>query len=249
MQLHSRLFRSLRFLVALPLVTGAAHAESSFRLDLEAGVAWQTRNTFAAPGDTGTKVDLDETAEAVASRVTLTWGFSEHWSLRLLAAPLRTETTFVSDAPVEFEGRVFPAGEAIRQRYRFDSYRVSFFRSFRPDGPWAFRIGATAKVRSASVELAAGDGAVTRDDLGVVPLLHAGARFDRGGRLAFDAELDGLAAPQGRAIDLALRLELRATETLRPFVAYRLLDGGADNDEVLTFATFHYALVGLGIRF
>jgi len=239
----------LRSALALLLLAGAAHAESRFQLDFEAGVAWQTRNTFAAPGDTGTRVDLDETTETFASRVTFTWGFGERWALRLLAAPLATETTFVADAPVEFEGRRFAAGEPIRQRYRFDSYRVSFVRAFEPVGAWSFRLGVTGKVRSASIELAGADGAASRDDLGFVPLLHAGARYDRGGRFAFDAEVDGLAAPQGRAIDLALRLELRASETLRPFLAYRFLDGGADNDDVLTFATFHYAVAGLGIRF
>jgi len=241
--------RPLRSALVLLLVAGAAHAESRFRLDLEAGAAWQTRNTFAAPGDTGTRVDLDDTAETLASRVTLTWDFGERWSLRLLAAPLATETTFVADAPVEFEGLRFAAGEPIRQRYRFDSYRVSFVRAFEPRGAWRFRLGVTGKVRSASVELDGAEGAASRDDLGFVPLLYAGARYDPGGRFAFDAEVDGLAAPQGRAIDLALRLEWRASEALRPFLAYRLLDGGADNDDVLTFATFHYAVAGLGIRF
>jgi len=240
----------LTLLAALAFGAAApAAAESPFRFDLEAGAAWQTRNTFAVPGDSGTRVDLDEVAETFAARATLTWDFGERWSARLVAAPLSTDSDFVSDTPVAFDGTLFPAGESLTQSYQFDSYRLSFYRRFDPEGPWSLRAGVTAKVRDASIRVSGAGRSAVRDDLGLVPLFYGGARWDGGGPLAFDAELDGLAGPQGRAIDLALRLEWRASERFSPYLAYRLLDGGADNDEVLSFATFHYALVGTSFRF
>jgi hypothetical protein len=30
---------------------------------------------------------------------------------------------------------------------------------------------------------------------------------------------------------------------------YRILEGGADNDEVYTFSLFHYAVAGMAVRF
>lgn len=241
--------RGLLAFVLLLVASSPARAESPFRLDVEAGAAWQTRNSFAVPGDSGTRVDLDEAARTFASRITLTWDFGESWSLRAVAAPLVTDSDFVAATAVDFDGTSFAAGERLRQRYEFNSYRLSFVRNFASPGPWSFRLGFTGKVRDASIRLSSRDASAVRDDLGFVPLLYGGARYDAGGRLAFDAELDGLAAPQGRAVDLALRLELRASERLRPYVGYRVLEGGADNDEVLTFATFHYALAGVSIRF
>lgn len=239
-------------LVLASLVLGPsapAAAETTFRFDFEAGVARQTRNTFAVPGDEGTRLDLRDVAETFAARATLTWDFGARWSARLVAAPLSTETELVAATPVDFDGTRFPAGATLIQSYRFDSYRLSLLRRFDPEGPWSLRAGFTAKVRDASIRLAGSGRSAERDDLGLVPLLYGGARWEGRGPLAFDAELDALAGPQGRAIDLALRLEWHASERLRPYLAYRLLDGGADNDEVLSFATFHYALAGASYRF
>jgi len=223
-------------------------ADSPWRLDVELGPAWQTRNDFAVPGEGGTRLDLGSTGAVPAARVTLIRDLGERWSFRLLAAPLATETGFVPEREVDFDGMLFPAGLPLTQEFRFDSYRFSFFYRFPSDGPWSFRAGATGKIRSADIRLAGAGRSASRDDLGFVPLLYGGARYDAGGPLAFDAELDAAAASQGRAVDLSLRLELPGTGRLRPYVGYRLLDGGADNEEVRTFATFHYLLAGARLR-
>ena len=236
-------------LVLALLTVVPASAESRWHLDLEGGPAWRMRTDFAIPGDTGTRLHLDNGSAIAAFRATVVWDFGARWSLRALAAPLSTETDFVSAAPVEFDGVSFPAGAPLRQSYEFNSYRFSFFYRFRSTGPWAFRAGITGKVRDASIRVSGAGRSGTRDDLGFVPLLYGGVRYDTGGPVAFDAELDGLGAPQGRAIDLSLRLELRAGDRVRPYLGYRLLEGGADNDEVYSFATFHYALAGVSVRF
>jgi len=62
-------------------------------------------------------------------------------------------------------------------------------------------------------------------------------------------EGDALAAPQGRAEDVALSLSYDITEKVSFRLGYRLLEGGADNDKVYTFSLFHYAVAGLSYRF
>ena len=244
------LVRSLAAAVALLAATAApALAGSGFRLDLEGGPVWQVRNDFAVPGDSGTGLRLGAAPGVASGRLTLVWDFGERWSLRALAAPLATETRFVSEVPVSFAGTEFAAGATLTQRFQFDSYRLTLFRRFETAGAWSLRAGFTAKVRDASIRLSDGHGAATRDDLGLVPLLYGGARWDGGGRLALDLDLDALAAPQGRAVDFSARLELAAGERWRPYLGYRLLEGGADNDEVRTFSTFHFALAGASLRF
>jgi hypothetical protein len=37
--------------------------------------------------------------------------------------------------------------------------------------------------------------------------------------------------------------------TTKVFAGYRILEGGADNDEVYTFSLFNYAVVGIEVRF
>ena len=82
-----------------------------------------------------------------------------------------------------------------------------------------------------------------------MPLLYAFARYQATDRLALEAEADALAAPQGRAEDVSVKVVFRVSDTVDLDVGYRLLEGGADNDEVYTFAFFHYAAAGVRIRF
>ncbi len=228
---------------------GAALAEPSFRVELEAGPAWQVRNDLAVPGDGGTYLRLPDAPRVTAMRAALRWDFGERWSLRLLAAPLSTETSFVEDRPVDFAGVEFPAGEPLRLDYRFDSYRATLLRRFDPEGPWSWRVGGTLKIRDASLVLRSPTTSARKSDLGAVPLLHLGVRREAGARLAFDVELDALGAPQGRAIDAALRAEWRAGGRVTPYLGVRVLDGGADNDEVVTFATVRYLFAGVRFAF
>lgn len=62
-------------------------------------------------------------------------------------------------------------------------------------------------------------------------------------------DFEGLAAPQGRAIDAALKLGYDVTPNITIAGGYRILDGGADNDDLYTFARFDSAVLGLTWRF
>jgi hypothetical protein len=246
-------FDLVRILVLAAGLMGAALAPaaagSRVRLDIEAGPAWQTRNDFAVPGDTGSRASLDASGAVGAFRATLIWDFAERWSARALVAPLATDTAFTPDSPFLFNDETFPADTSLDVHYRFDSFRMSLFYRFRPSGRWSFRAGGTLKLRKAMIQVSGGGQSSTRDDTGIVPLFYGGARYEGGGPLAVDFELDALGAPQGRAIDFSTRGEWRLSESLSAYLGYRILDGGADNDEVYTFATFHYLLAGVEVRF
>lgn len=230
---------------AAPAAAGEWHAS------LELGAAWQTRNDFRIPGDSGTLVELadDEPGPVPAFRATLTWDLTERQSIRLLAAPLRVETTFTPAAPIAFQGLVFPAGQATDATYAFNSYRATWYWRFPPGERWTFRLGATVKVRDAEIGLAGAPGGSVKDDLGAVPLLYAYARYQATDRFAVELEADALAAPQGRAEDVSVKGVWRVSDRVDLDFGYRLLEGGADNDEVYTFAFFHYAVAGVRVRF
>jgi hypothetical protein len=228
-----------------------ARGADRLRVELEGGAAWQTRNEFAIPGDTGTRVDLAavESGPVAALRGTLTWDAGKRWSLRLLAAPLRLETSFVPEAPIEFDGATFAAGEATDARYRFDSYRLSWYYRFRPAERWSFRAGLTAKIRAAEIGLDSASASEAYPNVGFVPLLYGAVRYQPSERLAFELEADAMAAPQGRAEDVAVKAELRLSDRAAAYVGYRMVEGGADVDKVYTFAFLHYAVAGISLRF
>jgi len=236
--------------LTLLVVLASSARAGDLRASLEAGPAWQTRNDFRIPGDGGTLVELAEydPGPVAAVRATLTWDLSARQSLRLLAAPLRLETTFTPDSPVVFQDLVFPSGRPTDATYVFNSYRLSWYWRFPPGEKWSFRLGATLKVRDAEIGLAGDPGSSVKEDLGVVPLLYLYARYQATDRFALELEADALAAPQGRAEDVSLKGVFRLSDRVELDLGYRLLEGGADNDDVYTFAFFHYAVAGVRVR-
>jgi hypothetical protein len=109
-------------------------------------------------------------------------------------------------------------------------------------------IGFTAKLRDATVALSQGATSSRRDDLGFVPLLHLAAdwRASPLWRLAVDA--DGLAGGRGRAVDASLKLAYEPNGRWSVRAGYRMLEGGADVEEVYSFAWLHFAVVSLAWR-
>ena len=245
--------RALALLASALLLSAAARpaAAERFRLELEGGAAWQLRNDFAVPGGAGTRLAVDEANRGpfAAFRGTLWADVSKRTSLRLLAAPLRAKATLTPDAPVDFNGTTFAAGRPLDVSYVFDSYRLSWVWRFRSWGPVSFRAGLTAKVRDAKIELSGEGLASAKENTGFVPLLYGGARWQATDALALDLDVDAAAASQGRAADVALRLEAKVSPKVDLFAGVRTLEGGADNDEVYSFAWFAYAVGGVAVRF
>lgn len=231
------------------VIPPTAIAGDAVRLDLEVGATWQSRNDFAVPGDSGTLVRLPDSGPQASARATLVWDLGERWSLRFLVAPLAVDDTIVPAEPIDFQGQTFPAGEPVDVDFEFNSYRVGALYRWPERGRWSLAAGATLKVRDARIALTGGETAAEKTDLGVVPLAYGSARYRAAERLTLAAELDALAGPQGRAVDLGLRAELALGGGASGFLGYRLVEGGADNDEVYTFAAFHSAVAGVSWRF
>lgn len=223
-----------------------------WQVELEAGPVWQTRNDVALPGDTGTRFALDDVTGAGAfpwGRVTVDYRISPRHSVRAMIAPLEISETGTLNQPVSFDGRTFAAGPATKATFRFNSYRLTYRYLLASGCDWAFHIGATAKIRDAKIELEQGGVIERSTDLGFVPLLHVAfeKRFSKRWRMT--ADLDGAAAPQGRAFDFAAKLHHDFNDRWSIGLGYRTLEGGADNDTVYTFTWLHQAVLSATYRF
>jgi len=108
-------------------------------------------------------------------------------------------------------------------------------------------LGLTVKVRDALIALEDAERRGEKTDLGVVPLINFRLLGQLGEKWGILFEGDALAAPQGPAEDVSLWTDL--SKSLRLRAGYRLLEGGADNDEVYTFALVNYAFAGLTLTF
>jgi hypothetical protein len=80
-------------------------------------------------------------------------------------------------------------------------------------------------------------------------LLSAELRLRVSGVTGLLIDAEGLAAPQGRAEDVLIALEIEPAERFRFHVGYRVLEGGADNEKVYNFALIHYIVLGANLSF
>jgi hypothetical protein len=253
----ARAFRLAATGAALALSASRAGAdeppsEPAPALTLEGGAAWQLRNTARVPNEApNTRFDLDQiTGDGpfATGRVVLDWPLSAKHRLRFIVAPLSIDERGNSDQPIVFQDTPFAPGP-IEVQYRFDSYRASYRYVFVDDARWTWSGGVTLNVRDAEIELRQGGVRRNRSNTGLVPLLALEGewRFAPGWRAILDFE--GLGAPQGRAIDAALKLGYEVNPAITLYGGYRILDGGADNDDLYTFARFDQAVLGLTWRF
>lgn len=221
-------------------------------LDIEGGMVLSGYNDVRIPGSTGTLFSLVDDLETDPSfyyRIRFSYILAEKHTLSLLAAPLRLDAEGMIDRPVVYEGVIFDADETLNALYRFDSYRLTYRYEFRNSPRFSAGIGITAKIRDASIRVESRTRSAEKKNTGLVPLLNFKMMWRIAPSVGLLLEGDALAAPQGRAEDILLALCYDAGRRITVRLGYRILEGGADNDEVYSFALLHYAVLGASFEF
>jgi len=242
--------RRLTVLSALLCLASMARAQNSpIAVELEIGPAWQSYNNVEIPNDgSATRFSLYDLAGSgpwPAGRLYVTWNPRRRHGFRLLLAPFSLTENGVPENAIRFAGATYSAGRPTQATYTFNSYRLTYrYRIYDSDRTTAW-IGFTGKVRDAVIALEQNTIESSKEDLGFVPLLHifAQRRFAR--RWSLSLDVDALAGGPGRAEDAALKLGSDLGDGWIVQAGYRMVEGGADVDEVYTFAWLHYAVMSV----
>ena len=235
---------------ALALVPGSAFGHWS--LDVESGLVACGYNDVRIPGDTGTLFSLSEdlsTDSDIYFRARIDYTFGERHTLSALYAPLTLKASGTLEDDVFFVDTVFPAGTDVEGTYTFNSYRLTYRYTLTYSDRFEAGVGFTAKIRDALIRVEGGGLAAEKTDVGFVPLVNFRVAWGLTDRIGLLVEGDALAAPQGRAEDVVAALTYDATDQVRIRLGYRIVEGGADNDEVYTFALLNYASAGVVVSF
>lgn len=221
-----------------------ASATPNWGIEVEGGWVWPGRIDVRIPGDAGTRFsfrnDLDVDNSAYA-RGRLFWKPADRHTVIATVVPLEISARGEFAHDTRFADSVFAAGTPVRASYRFNNYRLTYRYHLIQSERGDLEVGATAFIRDARVKVSSADQTDSDDDLGFVPLLHIRAAASITPSWRGVIEGDALAAPQGRAVDLFIGTELHCGNSLVAGFGYRVLEGGADNDTVYTFALFHHA--------
>jgi len=220
-------------------------------IHLESGLAFTQYNNVQAPnggGELGTrfslKDDFTETQMPIYFRAEVSYLIADKHTVELTAAPLVVESMGLNLPVVNFENEEF-SGEGTTGRYQFNTYRLSYRYRFIGKEKFQLDAGATLLVRDAEISLSQNDVFATNTDLGFVPLLSLDTRYFFKPTISLALKAEALIGPVGRAEDVFLGLVYQPDSRLGLRAGYRLIEGGADVNQVYNFAFFHFADIGL----
>ena len=227
-------------------------AAAQLSLDVESGIVASGYNHVRIPGDTGTDFSLSEDLSAdsdVYFRARLDYSLGSRHTLSALYAPLTLSAEGTLPDAILFEGEEFPAGTDVDGTYTFNSYRLTYRYTLTQGERFEAGVGFTAKIRDAAIKVEGGGVSAEKTNVGFVPLLNFRLAWEATDRIDLLLEGDALAAPQGRAEDVIVGVLVDVTDNAQIRLGYRIVEGGADNDEVYNFALLNYASAGLIVSF
>lgn len=226
------------------------HAQA--KIDIESGVVITGYNDVKIPGDIGTRFSLKDDLSAKSKiyyRLRASYSIKSRHTLSVLYAPLEVKSEGIVPSDISFAGEVFPANSDIKATYKFNSYRLTYRYDFVQKPKFNFGLGFTAKIRDARIALESNGISAEKSNVGFVPIINFRLFWRLNDNLGLLIDGDALAAKQGRAEDVLIAATYRINEHVGLSAGYRILEGGADNDEVYGFALFHYASLGLSYSF
>lgn len=235
------------FLLGFSFVT-----QAQFSLDVESGVAFPGYNKVQVPNPAGTRFDLNEELDInnqVFYRIRPSYTLNDKHVFSVLFAPLGLNAQGTIKQDINFNEVSFASGDSLDARYEFNSYRFTYRFLFARSGDFQFGLGATAKIRDAKISLDDGEQSTRKTDLGFVPLINFHVEWFAKERLSILLQGDALVGKQGRAEDVLLAALFYPKTNVALKAGYRILEGGADVDEVYNFTLVHYAVIGAVFTF
>jgi len=236
------------FIFILSFNVLSLNGQASF--DLETGAVGTGYNNVSIPGDQGTLFSLKDDLISKTEfffRLRANYTIKSRHTLSLLYAPLQTVSKGKVPYDILFEGVTFPANKNLEGTYKFNSYRLTYRYEIVKKPKFEFGLGFTAKIRDAKIALASAALVSEKTNVGFVPIINFRMLWKPAEKFGILLEGDALAAPQGRAEDVLIAATYSVSDHFGLKAGYRILEGGADNDEVYNFALFNYASFGLFI--
>jgi len=234
--------------MAFILLCWGSSIKAQALIDLESGLVFTGYNDVRIPGDGGSLFSLKDDLipkTGIFYRIRLSYTIKSRHTLSLLYAPLETKSEGSVTNDIFFEGDVFPAHTELVGTYKFNSYRFTYRYDIVQKPKFEFGLGLTAKIRDAKIALSSTGINSEKTNVGFVPIINFRLLWKVDDKFGLLLDGDALAAPQGRAEDVMIAATYKLSDNFGIRAGYRILEGGAANDEVYNFALFHYASFGI----
>lgn len=227
---------------------------AQFFVDAETGAAVNTSNSVQFPNEANSEsdrinvIDEFENGSTWYYRLRLGYTIAERHTISALYAPLDFSYEGQFATPQTFGENTFLESEDVMLNYQFNSYRLTYRFEWVNEGKFRFGIGLTAKIRDARIKVESTEAVSETEDLGFVPLINFRAAYNFNDQWSVLLRGDALVGEQGRAEDVFLGGAYSPSDNHQFKLGYRILDGGADVDQVYNFSLVQYAALGYRYR-
>lgn len=194
-------------------------------------------NYFQLPNKDANRVNLPDDKYFNSHRINGRIDLKNDDFLYLVYAPLETDYSFVSNKSFKFDNTDFNSGENTEISYKFNSYRIGYFKKFSASKNFKYWLGGVLKVRDAKIRVRQEGKIDSYRNLGIVPLLGLGGEYFFAKNFSIFSHIDALGSSQGSAYDFNSEIKYHIKNSAVGF-GYRTLGGGVDNDKVMNFARF-----------
>ncbi|WP_229238861.1 outer membrane beta-barrel protein [Dyadobacter sp. Leaf189] len=239
----------MKFLLSSLLFLCSIQLYAQVKLDLESGLVLGTNyNKVRIPNVGGTIVNLPEDLSIdpkVFYRIRAGYTIAKRHNISLLYAPLTVTYQGNFNRNINFNNTTFLAGQPVKVHYKFNSYRLTYRYDLISRARAQVGVGLTAKIRDADVRFQNESSDTHFDNLGFVPLINFYVALKPSYRWSVILEGDALASKQGRAEDIFAGVAYQLNNKLGVKLGYRVVEGGADVDDVYNFNWINYASAGL----
>jgi len=236
----------------MALFFGPTVVFAEYILNLQGAAVFTEKNDVRIPGDSGTKFSLSDDLSAdteYTGRLEAGYIHKARDYFGIVVAPLSVDSRGRMDRNIDYAGTTFPAGTDLKATFRFDSYRFTWRRKLVSRDDLDVWLGVSGNIRDAEITVEGGGQRATKANTGFVPLINFLVDWRFAKPWSFRAAGDALVGPQGRAEDVLFAVLYDVGAATKVFAGYRILEGGADNDEVYTFSLFSYAVAGMEVSF
>lgn len=216
-------------------------------LNFELGQTKTAFNRFAIPNTSEDRVSLPVDDTVTSYRLMGLFDLENGNQIYFLVAPLASKYNFRAEKNFEFDREIFTQGIDTEVDYKFNSYRLGYLWN------WNFKLlrvwaGFVGKIRDAKIKVSQASTSKSFDNVGFVPLASFGFEYNMRNYLSFYSHTDALTSRQGSAYDSQLEIRFNMKQTAFS-IGKRILGGGADNDNVYSFAQFDTYYAGINYKF
>lgn len=237
------------FLIAFSFISISFKAQ--FKLDTEFGYSFNTKNEVRFPNNDQSNSNFVNVPEEFGTgntpfiRLRAGYTLKNKHTISALYAPLTFESSGAFNSPIKFGESIYRPNEITTVYYKFNSYRLTYRYLLVDRDKVKFGLGLTGKIRDARIGFSANNKSDETTDLGFVPLINFRLDLYPKDKLIFTLNGDALVGPVGRAEDIFAGFEYSIFKTTSIKAGYRVLEGGADVNQVYNFSLIHYASLGI----